>query len=248
MTYRELRADAELAESVACFWTSGIDVAATERSAKKAETSETTDAEEADDELKRVVPDGCMDIIWGPSGLMVAGPDTRAHLVPNHSGCYLSVRFRPGAAGQLFGVPANAMTDTRVPLRELRGSAYEWEPPTGLDDLHRLRDLIRVELRRRDGADPAIPTIRRAVAAGTPVPKIAADVGLSERTLRRRSIAAFGYAPKTLQRILRFQRALQLARGGMDLAQVAYECGYADQSHLASDVKELAGLPLTRLR
>lgn len=246
MTYRELRPEPELTERVACFWTSGIngDSDAGDHSGKKSEPRNTTPPP---DGVKRIVPDGCMDIIWGPDGLRVAGPDTRAHLVPDRSGCFLAVRFRPGGTGPLFGMPTDALADTRLQVHELWGGRYDWEPPSGLDDLRRLRDLVRTELRRCGGTDPSIPAIRRALAAGTPVPEVADDIGISERTLRRRSIAAFGYGPKTLQRILRFQRALHLARGGVELAQVAYECGYADQAHLAGDVKRLAGAPLTHL-
>jgi AraC-like DNA-binding protein len=72
-------------------------------------------------------------------------------------------------------------------------------------------------------------------------------LGLGERQLRRRATAAFGYGPKTLQRVLRFQRALALARAGRPLADVAYETGYADQAHMAHEVRELAGVPIRAL-
>ena len=65
--------------------------------------------------------------------------------------------------------------------------------------------------------------------------------------MHRRSLAAFGYGPKTLARILRFQRALALARAGTPLAEVAVRSGYADQAHLAREVRALAGVPLGRL-
>jgi len=70
-------------------------------------------------------------------------------------------------------------------------------------------------------------------------------LGMSERTLRRRSLEAFGYGPKTLHRILRFQRFLRMARStssGKSLAQLAMDAGYADQSHLSREARELAGM------
>ena len=76
---------------------------------------------------------------------------------------------------------------------------------------------------------------------------IADRVGLSTRQLQRRSTAAFGYGAKTLSRILRMQRALTLVRGGVRPADSAARAGYADQSHLSRDVKEMAGVPLGRL-
>ncbi len=67
---------------------------------------------------------------------------------------------------------------------------------------------------------------------------IAREVGLSARQLQRRSAAAFGYGTKTLQRILRLQRALALVRTGARAADSAARVGYADQAHLARDVKD----------
>ena len=56
-----------------------------------------------------------------------------------------------------------------------------------------------------------------------------------------------GYGPKTLARILRMRRALDLARAGAPLAEVAVRSGYADQAHLTREVRDLAGVPPTRL-
>ena len=80
-----------------------------------------------------------------------------------------------------------------------------------------------------------------------PVRGLADAMGLSERQLHRRSLAAFGYGPKTLHRVLRFQNALRRARAGDDLARVAHECGYADQAHMARDVSALSGTTMTTL-
>jgi AraC-like DNA-binding protein len=85
------------------------------------------------------------------------------------------------------------------------------------------------------------------VRRGDRMAAVAGELGWTERQLHRRSLAAFGYGPKTLQRVLRFDRALRLARGGTDLASVAYATGYADQAHLARDVKAFAGVPMTTL-
>ncbi|TYB67386.1 helix-turn-helix domain-containing protein [Nonomuraea sp. PA05] len=95
--------------------------------------------------------------------------------------------------------------------------------------------------------DPAAPAIATALGEGRTVAEVAWDLGYSERQLHRRSLLAFGYAPKTLQRIIRFQHALRLARTGIPLAQVAITAGYTDQAHLSNDVKRLSGVQLSRL-
>ena len=60
----------------------------------------------------------------------------------------------------------------------------------------------------------------------------------------RRFDVAVGYGPKTLHRVLRFQRLMRLlATAGptADLAGLAIETGYADQAHMTREVTRLAG-------
>ncbi len=61
-----------------------------------------------------------MDIVWTPSGVLVAGPDSSPHQaeLPKH-GLTVGVRFRPGVGPLWLGVPANKILDDRVELREL---------------------------------------------------------------------------------------------------------------------------------
>jgi transcriptional regulator GlxA family with amidase domain len=110
--------------------------------------------------------------------------------------------------------------------------------------------LEGVALERAAETAPPDPLLRRLVAAldaGRPVAATADELGLGARQLHRRSLAAFGYGPKTLARVLRLQRALGLARDGVPFAETAFRSGFADQAHLARDVKELAGMPLGEL-
>ncbi|QYC39464.1 Helix-turn-helix domain protein [Nonomuraea coxensis DSM 45129] len=201
------------------------------------------------DSTQLVVPDACVDLIWGPGGLFVAGPDTGPMPKEMAAGdVFVGVRFRPGAASDLFGVPLHTLRDQRVPLSDLPAATDPAFPATStapdLAAKHTaLTTMTRAWLTRlttpagpRDPscpADPAAPFIARALRVGRPVSAVARDLGLSERQLHRRSLTAFGYAPKTLQRVVRFQRALRLARAGVPLATVAAEAGYADQAHLS---------------
>ncbi|WP_371102522.1 DUF6597 domain-containing transcriptional factor, partial [Streptomyces sp. PU_AKi4] len=67
----------------------------------------------------RVLPDGCMDLLWNEGRLLVAGPDTRAHLTEGRPSAWAGVRFPPGTAPALLGVPAHELRDLRVALSDL---------------------------------------------------------------------------------------------------------------------------------
>jgi AraC-like DNA-binding protein len=87
---------------------------------------------------------------------------------------------------------------------------------------------------------------RRLGVPGSRVTELADALGISDRQLRRRFHEAVGYGPKTLDRILRFQRFVARIRavdsGDEDLARIAADLGYADQAHLSRDSVRLAGL------
>jgi len=78
------------------------------------------------------------------------------------------------------------------------------------------------------------------------VDRLASDLGLSERQLRRRCLASVGYGPKTLQRVLRLRRFIRT--GETELARAALDAGFSDQAHLARECRRLTGLPPTALR
>ena len=204
----------------------------------------------------RVVPDGSADIIWreeGRSGTtFTAGPDTEAQLAPLTEGSRMvGIRFAPGAADAVLGVPLDVLRDLRVRLDELWGPFAD-EVAERLVAADRPEQALATVVRERITAppDPIASAIARGIefASGPGiVSSVAADIGVSERHLHRRCRIAFGYGPKTLHQVLRFQRALRLARAGGRLADVAAVVGYADQAHMARDVRRLAGVSLTEL-
>ena len=178
----------------------------------------------------RILPDACVDIVSVNGQLIVAGPATHAHLTT--SGAAFGVRFRVGAAGAALGLPASELLDANVPLEDLWGAEARRIEATSPHEL-------AAAITKRDGAaDPLV----RAAATGTPRHAL----GIGDRQLRRRFLDAVGYGPKTLERILRFQRFLTLAGKG-DLARLALEAGYADQAHLTRECTRLSGLPPAQL-
>jgi AraC-like DNA-binding protein len=202
--------------------------------------------------VARILPDGCLDLMWADGQLLVAGPDTEAYLAtdPRPVG-YTGLRFAPGTGPTVLGVPACELRDQRVPLADLWPAAQvrrlTEQVHEAADPGTALEEVAVGRLRQAGPPDPVISEIVGRLRANTPVGVVAEAVGLGERQLHRRSLAAFGYGPKTLVRILRMSRAVAMARAGTPFATVAAVTGYADQAHLSREVKALAGVPLGEL-
>lgn len=207
-----------------------------------------------------VLPDGCIDIVSVNGDVVLAGPATRSVTERFGPGSVtVGLRFRPGAAPPLVGVSAADVRDDQVPISELWGRAGSTiaERSAELSGwAGRLEVMARGLVGRLADApaiDPVGTTIARVLneRPGEPLARIADDFGFSERHLRRRVEDAVGYSPRTLARILRFQRFLDAVRttqrGRRDLAGLAAEIGYADQAHLTRESRRLAGLPPAQL-
>ena len=199
-----------------------------------------------------VVPDACIDIVWlAGHPPQVAGPNTGPvpFLVPSGT-AIVGVRFHPARAPAGLGVPASDLLDARVPLEAVWSTAAVRRlQEAGEERGEKVRLLLLLEEleRRLVGARPedaaVDAVIRWAVAGSQRSRPVATDLGVSDRQLLRRFRARLGYGPRTLLRVLRFQRFLTLASHmpGAGLARLAAEAGYADQPHMTREVKRLGG-------
>ncbi|MGV9679355.1 helix-turn-helix domain-containing protein [Nocardia sp. NPDC003482] len=199
-----------------------------------------------------VLPDGCMDLLWIGDRVLVAGPDTRGYVAARTASATISgLRFYPGTAPALLGVPAHELRDRRVELDDLWPAARARDltaiVASAPDSMLGLERAARRYAADADPADARLRHIVRRLDQGASVAATADELGLGARRLHRMSLTAFGYGPKTLARVLRMQRALTLARAGIPFAETAFRAGYADQAHLAREVRGLSGRSLGRL-
>lgn len=211
---------------------------------------------------QRNIPNGAIELLCRPGAVpRVVGPLTSPVVEVLPPGAtVVGVRFRPGAAACLLGVPAAALVDVAVGIDQLWGGdadrfaealAGAGSPRAALAAVQ--RGLVD-RLASGDRPDPLVAVaVRRLMPwqAGD-VGSLAPELGISERQLRRRCRAAIGLAPKTLHRMLRFQGFLALVQQAMSqgrpptadgLDRLAAEAGYADQPHLTRECLRLTGQP-----
>ncbi len=203
----------------------------------------------------RLIPDGCVDVLWIDNGMTwVCGPETAAWTFTLPPGTEaVGVRFQAGRAGEVLGFNASEVRNTRVRLEDVIGARGERDLSEQLGDTPQPAARLAILQRHARGwlsQAPERGPVAHAVARllerdpTTPVGTLADAVALSERQLHRRCLAAFGYGPATLRRILRLQRFIRLANhpaAPKDLASLAALAGYTDQPHLSHECRAIAG-------
>jgi len=175
--------------------------------------------------------------------------------VVEHAGsaCCLEIHFTPLGARRFFGMPGSELTNQIVELSDVLPGADALveelcELPTWDARFDRLEQAVLARAHAAPLLPPAVEFAWRRLrdTHGTAaVGQIAGELGCSRRHLSDRFGTELGLPPKALGRVLRFQRAVGLLRGGGELADVAYTCGYADQPHFNRDFRALAGVTPT---
>jgi AraC-like DNA-binding protein len=241
-TYREFAPPRHLREHVVCIW---------HRQGN------------APGRISPILPDGCIDVIWAvDSSPFVAGPMTVPLMSATKAGAELiGVRFRPGIASSMLGVSAQELLNQHVALGDIwsRNRLLPWndavDRPHFAAKLEAIVAAIKIRLGAADQPDDLVVDAVRWIAdhPSASLDELARLSGLSERQVRRRFDEAIGYGPKKLQRILRMQRLLWLAAqrqaNQLNLADLAFAAGYADQPHMTREVAALSGSsPGTLLR
>ena len=122
-------------------------------------------------------------------------------------------------------------------LVERLATARDWEARFALLDATLGRRLANV----RPPAEVAWAWRQlRARQGDVAIGALAEDLGWSRKRLVARFRDQIGLPPKAAARMLRFERARVLA-GTRPWADIAFECGFSDQSHLISEFPAITG-------
>lgn len=179
-------------------------------------------------------------------------PTRRFTRVLEGEGRVFGIKFRPAAFQPVLGAPLSRLTDRVVDMAEVfgpRSDVIRTAIPNE-DDVQKCVTLAEAFLREVLPAMPApIARIRDLVEqlavdpAITRAEQAAVLMGMELRTLQRRFKAAVGVGPKwVIQRYRLHEAAAQLARQDPpQMAELAAQLGYFDQSHFIRDFKAVVG-------
>ncbi|TPM34808.1 AraC family transcriptional regulator [Mesorhizobium sp. B2-3-5] len=171
--------------------------------------------------------------------------------------CCVQINFTPLGARRFFRLPMSELTDSMVvlddvlgtegmALRERIGNAPDWTARFDIAEA-----FVTARLASATETPPEIAwAYDRIVTSGgrTRIASLAEGLGWSRKHLAGSFSNAIGIGPKTLSRIVRFNRALGLSKQeASGWADIAADCGYADQAHLVREFRDLAGETPTAL-
>lgn len=251
MDYRTYVPCAELQPFIKCYWT-------------------LLAPQEAAPQKQRIVPDGCMEMIFHCGDLykqyledggyliqprsFVFGQITQAlDIEPTGESAIFSVRFEPDGFTAFAAMPVGQMENRAVPLKELFGeegislendilSATTTEDRISIVEAFLLRKLITPES-VREWIKSSVEMIMR-LNGQVSVDELSDSLQVHRRQLERKFSTMIGLSPKQLSKIIRLQAALRIlsAQNAENLTSVAYEGNYYDQAHFIKDFKEFTGV------
>lgn len=177
-----------------------------------------------------VFPDGCRDV------LIVREPGSAPKIV------LTELDLRPRVA--------ELAAKTEITGYRLRpGAVVGQEVLTELErDCGRAEEVLGNALSGGQGSAAADEILLALVAPGASVERVAADLGVSTRTLQRQLKALGLPAPDYWRLLARARRAAGLLASGLALPEIADLCGFSDQAHMTRDFRSWFGGTPAQLR
>jgi AraC-like DNA-binding protein len=224
--YREIEPPESLRPLVKCGWTLGVPLEG---------PAWTT---------HRATPDGCMEIIrrlsgrsrWNgeqPDSFVAGAITTPAELELGAGSRFVALRIWPWTWRLISGRSLGDLADRWAPLEKAAPDfAMPGDIGTAMAALHAVSPT------------PAMLVVAGALAIARAPRDLVRLTGMSPRALQRWFEEYVGQPPRTYLRMVRFGEALaELPKTAGGLAGMAAAHGFADQSHMAREFRELAGTP-----
>jgi AraC-like DNA-binding protein len=224
---------------------------------------------EGKEHIQRIVPNGLMELTFY-SGYRPRALDPNRYLQDNtilngQQKSYndivvcgklsmFSISFQPHGAKMFFDVPSNEFLDQNVPLKYLvKNTIDELEQnlhyAASFEDkicviekflMNQLRINYKEYEMKRIAYSIALVNKAKGVIS---IQALSSASFLSRKQFERTFLSYIGTSPKQFLRTVRFQNSLyeKQKNENLSLTELAYNCGYYDQSHMIYDYKLLSG-------
>lgn len=216
----------------------------------------------------RSMADGCVEMVFHYNGIFdevmpdnkpeksyasgIQGPSQyfRRFTISKGFGIF-GVYLYPFAVTQLFSLPTTEITNQMPDMETFmgqRGKDLEEKIMLATDNAQRVKimsEFLENQLLKNNSTPHYLCRAIRDIIqrkGNIRVNDIAAQHFLSTRQFERKFKELAGFAPKLYARIIRFQAAtFEYCNKHKSLTDIAYECGYYDQSHFINEFKAFSG-------
>ncbi len=250
MEYKEYKPSALLSHFIECYWTAYAD-----KPPFRAQES--------------LIPDGTIELMFNfgdnysqirdgrkktVKGSHVIGIRKESlHISQTDNQNLFSVRFKLGGIHPFLKVPVHNFANDFYELDQLMGNEYK-ELEERLHDArsadariavmesYLLRKLRSIDLADHDFVDSCLKSL--LLQPSTDIKCLAEQYNTNYKTLERKFENVVGLTPSEVVKIRRFNNAVLLMYSCRynSLTDIAYECGYYDQSHFIREFKQLTTL------
>ncbi|MCZ6703880.1 MAG: helix-turn-helix domain-containing protein [Ignavibacteria bacterium] len=251
MNYQTFEPSKALNEFVKCYWT-------------------LESLKEENPQRQRIVPDGCMEMIFHYGDLYKQYINNRNHIIqprcfvigqltlpleiePTGNTGIFSVRFYPEGFTPFVTLPINQMENKAIPLEKLfgiDGLKLENDVLNAKTIDNKIKMIEKFLLNRLTDVETIDCIVQSTVSVilelngQLSIDELSKTMNVNKRQLERKFSAAIGLSPKQLSKVIRLQATLKimLNKSFTSLTALAYEGEYYDQAHFIKYFKEFTGL------
>lgn len=166
-----------------------------------------------------------------------------------------AIRFRPWGVGMFSSTAMSQMLDREVLPgdafgnlgldleREIRGASGDQER------VDRVNATLSIVVQQKTPFRRRLDRLLSATGGGLcSSAQMAQELSMSSRSFQRLWNDVVGLQPRRYVQLMRFHRALEMIEAGVALKEVAAECGFSDQAHMARQIRSIADVPPSALQ
>lgn len=221
-------------------------------------------------EKQRIVPDGCMEMIFHygdlyrqylnennsivqPRCFVIGQLTTPLYIQATGKTGIFSVRFHPGGFSPFSSYPLKEMENTAIALEKIFGelaAPLEEKILSANDPVQQITIIEQFLTERMLHADNVDRLVKSTVDTmltingQISIDELSQQMQVHRKQLERKFSTAVGLSPKQLSKIIRLQATLKLLVNNRvtSLTALAHEADYYDQAHFIKDFKEFTGV------